>query len=282
MTWIKIDDHFPEDPDAIAIGEDASWLHLVAIAYCSRHLTDGKLPRKMVTKLTGKRSPMKLVQRLLDVGWWIEEGDDFLIPKYLEHQRSRKQVVEEREMSRQRQEKVRKMSRRDISVTSPEVTALVQPLELEVDTELETDTESELESDIEVSPTGTSAIEPRRTRSLSQAESLADHHLATLQPELARGGSFDLLEEFRAVWETAWTEAAATGIPTNQVGQRLLAHFIATVTGMEPNYARAGQLVNRFGKMSLYGIDRAIKNDPTNPYSYAWSVCESKVAEVKA
>ena len=137
-----MDDSFPEDPEMLDVGEEAAWLHFVAICYCSRNLTDGRLPKAMVPRLTSKRNPDRLVAALIGVGWWTEENDDYLIPAYLKHQRSRVQIEGDRESSRKRTEKSRDKSQGSHTVTGTVSDGLGTPDVRALDTETETETDS--------------------------------------------------------------------------------------------------------------------------------------------
>lgn len=92
MTWIKVDDLYPEHPDTLAAGEDAAWLNLCGIAYCSRNLTDGWIPKVAVPRLTSKRKPMELAEKLVKVGYWRDEGEHFVVVEYLQEQRSKEDI----------------------------------------------------------------------------------------------------------------------------------------------------------------------------------------------
>lgn len=54
MSWAKIDDQFPHHPKIVTAGPIAELLHVRAICYCCRYLTDGFLPSGAVSSiLTG-------------------------------------------------------------------------------------------------------------------------------------------------------------------------------------------------------------------------------------
>ena len=103
-------------------------------------------------------------------------------------------------------------------------------------------------------------------------------YLKRLEPVLASGSSFDMLHEFRELWEPAWQEAIDQGITPTSVGRNLLATFIATVTGQVPDYGRAAQLVGRYGKLALLGIDEGLIANARDPYRYAHRVCSNQAA----
>jgi hypothetical protein len=104
-TYIKMSDSLPEHRKIAAVGGDAAWLHICALAYASRNLTDGFIPQNIVPRLTDRRQPMKLAARLCDACLWHAAGHDckrcpqppsgeYVIHDYLIHQRSAARVAE--------------------------------------------------------------------------------------------------------------------------------------------------------------------------------------------
>jgi hypothetical protein len=110
MPWVKIDEHFPEHPKVAALDELeplCGWLDLKAKCWANAHLTDGKIPRAQVRRLAAtfidrqridtKRVTLDmLTDRLVLVGMWERDGDDFLIHDFLLYQPSREKVMEQR------------------------------------------------------------------------------------------------------------------------------------------------------------------------------------------
>jgi hypothetical protein len=107
MSWFKLDDHFPDHPKILAAGGDAAWLWVCGGCYCARHLTDGLIPKAAVPRLSDRRNPMKLAQRLVEVGLWIDRGDHFGMHDYLEFNPSRADVEGVRDSARIRMNEAR-------------------------------------------------------------------------------------------------------------------------------------------------------------------------------
>lgn len=106
-TYARLDDDFPENNKIVRLSDGAFRLHVTALCYCSRNLTDGRIPRAILSRLGGSPSRLKeLLKPGLDgkPGLWEEpkDFDGWLIHDYLKHQRSRDQVLKEREKARQR------------------------------------------------------------------------------------------------------------------------------------------------------------------------------------
>lgn len=95
MSWVRIDDNMPQHPSMLAAGPAASWLHVAAICYCARYLTDGDLPRDALGTL-GVRSPAPLVAKLEQGGQWVRTDDGWHLPAYLEFNPARVEVEETR------------------------------------------------------------------------------------------------------------------------------------------------------------------------------------------
>lgn len=109
MPWVRLDDEFPDHPKIVAAGHAAAWLHVTALCYCNRLLTDGFIPADKVPLLVPNAS--KLVDRLVDAGVWhrtTRQGvEGFEIHDFLKYQPSREEVLEERRKNAERQERWR-------------------------------------------------------------------------------------------------------------------------------------------------------------------------------
>jgi hypothetical protein len=75
VTWLKFDDNFMEHPKIERAGGDAGWLWVCAIGYASRHWTDGLVPETKVPRLSDRQRPMKLAEKLCEVGLWHGPGE---------------------------------------------------------------------------------------------------------------------------------------------------------------------------------------------------------------
>lgn len=120
MTWVRLDDNFADHPKIDQVGHAAAWLHVAALCYSARHLTDGLIPKSKALRLTTVPKPQTQIQRLLEAELWHDRGDDYEIHDYLKYQPSRAKVEAEREAGAERQRKSREsrgMSRRDKAVT---------------------------------------------------------------------------------------------------------------------------------------------------------------------
>lgn len=150
MTWVKLDDQFGDHPKVAAAGPLAGWLHVRALCYCSRHLTDGFVPRDILRTLwdwgfegvsqVASGSSEGLAEKLTSVGMWMKVDGGFQIHDYLEYNPSAADVRAKREAERKKKESARARKKElkltklsphvspgDISIVPPCVPALSPP-----------------------------------------------------------------------------------------------------------------------------------------------------------
>ena len=115
MPWVRLDESFADHPKVERVGPLAAWLHVTALCYSARHLTDGRIPKAKAVRLADIPDPAEHVAALLSEGMWVEEPDHYVIHDYLDYQPSRESVLAERSAARERMAKKRSAAR------SPEV-----------------------------------------------------------------------------------------------------------------------------------------------------------------
>lgn len=123
MSWVRVDDHFPEHPKLLALGPLAplaAWLWLSGLCYANRHLTDGFVPQSFVeaqASYTGA-DPLVLAEGLCNALLWhrvlanssqsLANESGFTIHDYAEYQPSKAQVMKHRKKNALRQQLFRK------------------------------------------------------------------------------------------------------------------------------------------------------------------------------
>jgi hypothetical protein len=94
---VNLDDAFTDHPKVAGLSDRAFRLHVSGICYSNRHLTDGLVPASVVPRLVGGSHGKALVE-LIDRGMWRHVLDGaYEIHDYLDWNRSREQVLAERE-----------------------------------------------------------------------------------------------------------------------------------------------------------------------------------------
>lgn len=120
MTWVRLDDQFPDHPKVLEAGPAAAWLYICGLSYASRYLTDGFIPAVQVRRLADMDGAEEAAERLVTVGLWAPADDGYQIHDYLDYQQSATKVREEREAAKQRMQRLRSPEvRPNISRSSP-------------------------------------------------------------------------------------------------------------------------------------------------------------------
>jgi len=110
MTWVKLDDGFAESEKVEPLHDRAFRLHIIALCYCSRNLTDGRLSPKaqnVCLAILGPGRNLRFVAELIDAGLWVRDGDDIHINDFLDYNPTSEQVKEERRKARERMRRLR-------------------------------------------------------------------------------------------------------------------------------------------------------------------------------
>jgi hypothetical protein len=116
MTWVRIDDGFPNHPKIIGLSDGAFRLYITALCYSNAYLTDGIIPINTVKKLSNSRH----ISALVGANLWEICGDDIKILGYDEYQFTKEKVETERKKAADRMQRSRSLRRTD-GVTSGEV-----------------------------------------------------------------------------------------------------------------------------------------------------------------
>jgi hypothetical protein len=91
MTYTKLPDEFPEQPEIANLSDPAYRLHVNGLIYANRRLTDGVVPRGVVRTLV-PRFRKAALDELVAARIWIATKDGYTIPSFTDHQLTREQV----------------------------------------------------------------------------------------------------------------------------------------------------------------------------------------------
>lgn len=136
MAWVRLDDGFAQHPKLKKAGPLGIAMQVAGLCYCNQYLTDGYIPASVVPTLlhleglamnawkgeiVGGAEDAKwelIVDELIAAKVWRKSNGGYRIHDYKKYQPSKRDVLEERENSRKRQQKHRSVSRRDKNVTN--------------------------------------------------------------------------------------------------------------------------------------------------------------------
>lgn len=117
MAWARIDDGFVDHPKVLKVWQacpGAVGLHVRAIAYCSRHLTDGVITQAAVISLSPvQRDRDDQTAALVDGGvwYWDEANESFIIHDFNDYHPTKAELEAKREQERKRKVKEREAKR---------------------------------------------------------------------------------------------------------------------------------------------------------------------------
>jgi hypothetical protein len=120
MTWVKIDDSFPDHPKIKGLKDDEFRLYMTALCYSSRYLTDGVIPLNIVRTFIESRSKSSRISALVQANLWEIVADNVVILSYSEYQFTKERIETERKLAAERMNKSRVL-RRTNGATSGEV-----------------------------------------------------------------------------------------------------------------------------------------------------------------
>jgi 5-methylcytosine-specific restriction endonuclease McrA len=104
MSWVRFDDQFPIHRRIESLSDPAFRLHVSAICWCARNLTDGRVSLEDLDSAVPKtmKRPEKFVTELVRRGAWIKHPWGWEIHDYLEYQFSKEKVLKERKRNARR------------------------------------------------------------------------------------------------------------------------------------------------------------------------------------
>src|SRR5262252_8022739 len=107
MPWAQLDDHFHDNPKILETSLPAVGLYAIGLSYCSAQLSDGFIPRVVVS---GRRGSVAAARELIEHRFWEPVEGGYRIHDYLDWNKSREQVLAERAAAAERKRSSRRTS----------------------------------------------------------------------------------------------------------------------------------------------------------------------------
>jgi hypothetical protein len=127
MTWTKLSDDFSDDCDELT--SDAFRLHVEGLIRSNRKLLDLRLGKSKIAKwVWNYEAALTAVKELLEIGWWTDEGDHYLIRHHGVYQRTREQVLRQQEVNQRNGKRGGRPPREIANPHNPETESLTESL----------------------------------------------------------------------------------------------------------------------------------------------------------
>lgn len=122
MTWTRLPDDFTDRPAFLRLSRSARLLHVEALVWCNRLLTNGELPTHVLRRVTDSDDVDRDVADLAEAGLWMRMDDATWQVDWSDQEKA--EVVEQRRednAARQRRynERQRRHARGDHSMCHP-------------------------------------------------------------------------------------------------------------------------------------------------------------------
>lgn len=275
MTWVKIDDSFPNHPKIVGLSDKAFRIHISGLCYCGTYLTDGFIPMTIATQLCG--NDFNYIAELCEAGLWKEAMSEngFRIHDYLAHQTSKTQVEEKRQTVRERQKRYRE--RHKVTEAEPAESeggddgwgnALVTPTEYR-----KQNTDNRIQKTENINTEEEENLPTPRNKSAKLAVEVISNKLA-----IARADGINAWNLSKLV-EEEWDKLNAADDLGGCIA--LTAWYVSELQTRQLSSAeigRIGQMTKRFGRIALLAIDEAASKDLTDLVSYAFRVAQNMYA----
>lgn len=92
MSWVKLDDGFPDHPKAALLSDAAFRGYITGLCYCARYLTDGFIPEAIARRFATKKVSSELIAGAL----WEPADLGFRVHDYLEYNPNRDSILARR------------------------------------------------------------------------------------------------------------------------------------------------------------------------------------------
>lgn len=96
MTWVRLDEEFADHPKVVQVGPMAMAVHVSALCYCNRYLTDGFIPSAKARILFDVPDVDTEIKRLVTANLWEQIDGGYQVHDYLDYQPSKQTVLETR------------------------------------------------------------------------------------------------------------------------------------------------------------------------------------------
>jgi hypothetical protein len=252
MSWIRLDDNFPNHPKIVGLSDQAFRLYISGLCYASHYLTDGLIIEPAMRRLDGADG----VNELVEAGLWLQVAKGWQIASYGEYQTPKSEVEKAKQANRERvnrwKEKQKGNGINNGLLTDPHT---------QTHTHIHTPINKEMMTEVEIPiPRVKTAKEATERIVLKLSEARKNGINAW---NLSR-----LVEDEWDKLERADDMVGATALTVWYVSELQSRKLESS------EIARIAQLTKRFGRLSLLAIDKASSKNLDDLVSYSMVVAQ--------
>lgn len=269
MSWVRLDDNFPNHPKVIGLSDEAFRVYVSGLCYASHYLTDGLLKDAVVRRLGWVIGADELVS----VGLWSTTKEGWQIASYGEYQSSKSDVEKAKQANRERVARWQEKQKAN-GVTNGVTNGISNDLIIEphihthIHKHKNNNNEEKLSSNLEVD------IPTPRVKSAKEAVERIVVKLAE-----ARKNGINAWNLTRLV-EDEWDKLHGSDDMGGALG--LTVWYVSELLSrplQSDEISRIGQMTKRFGRIALLAIDEASSKNPEDLVSYAFRVAQNMYKE---
>jgi hypothetical protein len=112
MPYLMMDDNFADHPKIDGLSDGAFRLHVAAMCYAAKHLTDGYVPPERVSRLIPKYKASYATE-LIKAGVWVQHDTGHRIHDYLDWNKPRTWWEQYRTAEKERKREYRDRKKRE-------------------------------------------------------------------------------------------------------------------------------------------------------------------------
>ena len=252
MSWIRLDDNFPNHPKVVGLNDQAFRLYISGLCYASHYLTDGLIIEPVMRRLDGADG----VNELVEAGLWLKVAKGWQIASYGEYQTPKSEVEKAKQANRERvnrwKEKQKGNGINNALLTDPHT---------HTPKHTHTHTNKEMMTEVEIPI-------PRVKTAKEATERIV------LKLSEARKNGINALNLSRLV-EDEWDKLERAD---DMVGATALTvWYVSELQSRKlesSEIARIAQLTKRFGRLALLAIDKASSKNLDDLVSYSMVVAQ--------
>jgi hypothetical protein len=261
MSWVRLDDNFPNHPKIVGLSDQAFRLYISGLCYASHYLTDGLIIEPAMRRLDGADG----VNELVEAGLWLKVQKGWQIASYGEYQTPKSEVEKAKQANRERVNRWKEKQK-------------INGINNELLTDPHTHTNTHTHTHTNINKENMMEVEIPVPR-VKTAKEAVERIVVKLSEARKNGiNAWNLSRLVEDEWdklERADDMAGATALTVWYVSE------LQSRKLESDEISRIAQLTKRFGRLALLAIDKASSKNLDDLVSYSLVVAQNMYEESK-